>query len=68
MLLASLTTGAPSAVTNLSAPIFGILGLIGFIVFAVGGQKDSDGQGTNPSPYLQKSQNDLIETSDAPNN
>ncbi len=55
MILSSLTTGAPSAVTDLSAPIFGILGIIGFAIFAIGGKKDSDGQGTNSSPYLANS-------------
>ncbi len=55
MIIASLTTGAPSAITNLSAPIFGILGVIGFAIFAVGGKSDSDGQGTNSSPYLSNS-------------
>lgn len=53
MILSSLTTGAPSAITELSAPIFGILGLIGFAIFAIGGKKDNDGQGTNSSPYLK---------------
>ncbi len=55
MFLTSLTTGAPSAITDLSAPIFGILGVIGFAIFAVGGKSDSDGQGTNSSPYLKSS-------------
>ena len=55
MIFSSLTTGAPAAVTNLSAPIFGILGVAGFAIFAIGGKQDSDGQGTNSSPYLNKS-------------
>ncbi len=55
MILSSLTTGAPSAITNLSAPIFGILGIAGFAIFAIGGKQDSDGQGTNSSPYLHNS-------------
>ncbi len=54
MIFSSLTTGAPTAVTSLSAPIFGILGVIGFAVFAIGGKQDNDGQGTNSSPYLQE--------------
>ena len=53
MIFSSLTSGAPSAITNLSAPIFGILGIIGFAIFAIGGKQDSDGQGTNSSPYMQ---------------
>ena len=52
MIFSSLTTGAPSAITDLSAPIFGILGLAGFAIFAIGGKQDSDGQGTNSSPNL----------------
>ncbi len=52
MFFSSLTDGAPSVITNLSAPIFGMLGLIGFAIFAIGGKQDSDGQGTNSSPYL----------------
>ena len=55
MIFSSLTTGAPSAITDLSAPIFGILGIVGFAIFAIGGKKDSDGQGTNSSPYLNRS-------------
>lgn len=55
MLLSSLTTGAPSAITDFSAPILGILGLVGFAIFAIGGKKDNDGQGTNSSPYLKNS-------------
>ena len=55
MFISSLTTGAPSAITNLSAPILGILGVIGFAVFAIGGKSDNDGQGTNSSPYLNSS-------------
>ena len=55
MFFSSLTTGAPSAITELSAPIFGILGVIGFAIFAIGGKKDNDGQGTNSSPYLKES-------------
>ncbi len=55
MILSSLTSGAPSVITDLSAPIFGILGVIGFAVFAIGGKQDSDGQGTNSSPYLKAS-------------
>ncbi len=54
MILASLTTGAPSAISNFSAPIFGILGIVGFATFAIGGASDSDGQGTNSSPYLDE--------------
>ncbi len=53
MLFTSLTTGAPGIITDLSAPIFGILGVIGFAVFAIGGKQDNDGQGTNSSPYLK---------------
>ena len=53
MILSSLTTGAPTVITDLSAPIFGILGLIGFAIFAIGGKSDNDGQGTNSSPYLK---------------
>ena len=53
MFFSSLTSGAPSAITDLSAPIFGVLGLIGFAIFAIGGKKDSDGQGTNSSPYIK---------------
>ncbi len=53
MIFSSLTTGAPSAITDLSAPIFGILGIAGFAIFAIGGKKDNDGQGTNSSPYLK---------------
>ncbi len=53
MIFSSLTTGAPAAITELSAPIFGILGVIGFAIFAIGGKKDSDGQGTNSSPYIE---------------
>ena len=52
MLISSLTTGAPSVITELSAPIFGILGIIGFGIFCIGGKNDSDGQGTNSSPFL----------------
>ena len=37
------------------APLFGILGLVGFLIFAIGGKQDSDGQGTNSSPYLKAS-------------
>ena len=55
MIFSSLTTGAPSAITDLSAPIFGILGVLGFAVFAIGGKQDSDGQGTNSSPYIKAS-------------
>ena len=55
MVFSSLTTGAPSAITDLSAPIFGILGVIGFAIFAIGGKQDSDGQGTNSSPYIKAS-------------
>ena len=32
-----------------SAQIFGVLGLLGISVFIIGGKKDNDGQGTNPS-------------------
>ncbi len=53
MLLSSLTTGAPAAITDLSAPIFGILGVIGFAIFAIGGKRDNDGQGTNSSPFIK---------------
>ncbi len=60
-MLASLTTGSPSAITDFSAPIFGILGIICFAIFAIGGKQDSDGQGTNSSPYLQ----DLSSTTQA---
>ncbi len=52
MFISSITTGAPGLITDLSAPIFGIIGLAGFAVFAIGGKKDNDGQGTNSSPYL----------------
>ena len=55
MIFSSLTSGAPSVITDLSAPIFGILGVIGFAVFAIGGKQDSDGQGTNSSPYIKSS-------------
>ncbi len=55
MIIAALTTGAPSAISDLSAPICGILALIGFAIFAIGGKRDSDGQGTNSSPFLQTS-------------
>ena len=55
MVISSLTSGAPSLITDLSAPVFGILGLIGFLIFAIGGKQDSDGQGTNSSPYLKAS-------------
>ncbi len=55
MIISSLTTGAPSVIRSLSAPIFGVLGIIGFAVFAIGGKQDSDGQGTNSSPYIQDS-------------
>ena len=54
MILSSLTSGAPGVITDLSAPIFGILGVIGFAIFAIGGKSDSDGQGTNSSPYLRE--------------
>ncbi|WP_320675084.1 hypothetical protein [Prochlorococcus sp. MIT 1341] len=53
MLFLSLSSGAPAAITSLSAPILGVLGLIGFAVFAIGGKQDNDGQGTNSSPYLK---------------
>ncbi len=52
MLFTSLTTGAPAAITDFSAPVFGILGVIAFAIFAIGGKQDNDGQGTNSSPYL----------------
>ena len=58
MIFSSLTSGAPSVITDLSAPIFGILGVIGFAVFAIGGKQDSDGQGTNSSPYIKASSSD----------
>ena len=53
MLISSITTGAPSVIAELSAPIFGMLGIIGFGIFAIGGKNDSDGQGTNSSPFLK---------------
>ena len=53
MILASLTSGSPSVISNFSAPIFGILGIAGFAIFAIGGKQDSDGQGTNSSPYIK---------------
>ncbi len=56
MLLSSLSSGAPAAITSLSAPIFGILGLAGFAIFAIGGKRDNDGQGTNSSPYIVNNQ------------
>ena len=56
MIFSSLTTGAPAAITDLSAPILGILGVIGFAIFAIGGKSDNDGQGTNSSPYLKEAQ------------
>ena len=55
MLFSSLSSGAPAAITSLSAPILGILGLAGFAIFAIGGKSDNDGQGTNSSPYINKS-------------
>ena len=60
MILSTITSGAPSLVTNYSAPIFGILGLAGFSIFAIGGQQDNDGQGTNSSPYLNSSAKEVI--------
>ncbi len=54
MIISSITSGAPALITDYSAQIFGILGIAGFAVFALGGQKDNDGQGTNSSPYLTK--------------
>ncbi len=65
MILASLTTGSPSVITELSAPIFGVLGIIAFAVFAIGGKQDNDGQGTNSSPYLQNSASSQKATSDS---
>ena len=53
MFFSSLSTGAPAAITSLSAPILGILGVIGFAIFATGGKSDNDGQGTNSSPYIK---------------
>ena len=39
---------------NTLAQVCGILGVIGFAVFVIGGSRDDDGQGTNSSPFLKK--------------
>ena len=53
MIISSISSGAPSLITSLSAPILGILGLVGLAIFAIGGKADNDGQGTNSSPYIK---------------
>ena len=66
MIFSSITAGAPAMVTNFSAQICGILGEVGFLIFAIGGKQDSDGQGTNSSPYLKSPKPSSKATPEAP--